>query len=111
GRAFGTGVPASVGRPSARHRAKPPSTTATASWPKARKVHHTRAALTTPRESYTITRSRSPMPSPLMCRANAAAPGSMCGSVVRGAGDAAILDYGRQDGVEHDDWVCLDGEY
>src|SRR5438093_273907 len=50
-RGLGAGVPDSTGRPSARHRGRPPSSTATASWPKARNVHQTRAALATPRES------------------------------------------------------------
>ena len=47
----GAAKPDCTGRPSARHFGKPPSRTATRSWRKARKVHQTRAALTTPRVS------------------------------------------------------------
>ena len=81
-RGAGCASPASTGRPSRRHLRRPPSSTATASWPKARKVHHTRAALTTPRTSYTMMRSPLPSPSAPTAAAKASAPGSMCGSVV-----------------------------
>ena len=50
-RGFVVGVPDSTARPSARHRGRPPSSTKTLSWPKARNVHQTRAALATPRLS------------------------------------------------------------
>ena len=43
-RRAGLASPDSTGRPSAFHFGKPPSRTATASCPNARKVHHTRAA-------------------------------------------------------------------
>src|SRR5215468_1544984 len=56
----------------------------------ARNVHHTRAALTTPRTSYTTTRSRSEMPSSPTCRPNCTGPGSMCGSEVERSAMASM---------------------
>ena len=49
GRGAGEGMPDSTGRPSFFHLAEPPSSTATRSWPNARKVHHTRAEAISPR--------------------------------------------------------------
>ena len=57
----GSGVGTSVltGRPSARHAAKPPSSTATWPWPAQRSSHHARAAIDPLSASYTTT-GRSP---------------------------------------------------
>src|SRR5688500_14843524 len=82
----GCGVPNSTCRPSARHRAKPPSSSVTRGWPNTRSIHQARGALRlVPDPSYTTTVWSTEMPSACMPTVNWSADGRVCGSPLRGS--------------------------
>jgi hypothetical protein len=74
-------LPVSKGRPARFHATRPPSSTETPSWPKARSVHHSRGEEKMPKSvlSYTTTWEALVMPRWFMLSSKRSASGSMCG--------------------------------
>src|SRR5579871_4536674 len=73
-------APLSIGRPSATHFFRPPSSTRTSAWPNDRNIHHARGAATHDPESYSTTVSPLLTPSAPTSRPNCSAVGNMCGN-------------------------------